>query len=94
MIATRALEPAWFRFQWDAGTKNAQMRDNATGWLNGAHPKGHDGKLKRQVCFNLNSNCCSFSVNIQVQNCSGYYLYYIDGTYPWNPCYLRFCGTD
>ena len=101
LLCDETLGPAWFRFQGDAGTKmptfcvpSRKCGTDATGWLNGAHPQEHEGKVTRQVCFNWDSNCCYFSVNIQVQNCSGYYLYYIDGTYPERPCYLRFCGTD
>ncbi|XP_044181279.1 uromodulin-like [Acropora millepora] len=95
------LGPAWFRFQGDAGTKMPtsctppkKCGTHATGWLNGAHPDEYEGKVTRQVCFSWNSNCCAWSVNIQVQNCSGYYLYYISGTYSGHPCNLRFCGTD
>ena len=95
------LGPAWFRFQGDAGTKMPtsctppkKCGTHATGWLNGAHPDEYEGKVTRQVCFSWNSNCCKWSVNIQVQNCSEYYLYYISGTSSERPCKLGFCGTD
>ncbi|XP_029182787.2 uromodulin-like isoform X2 [Acropora millepora] len=101
LLCDSTLGPAWFRFHGEAGTKMPTLcvpthrcGTDATGWLNGAHPEEHEGKVTRQVCFSWDSNCCFFSVNIQVQNCSGYYLYYINGTYPENPCYLRFCSTD
>ena len=100
-LCDNTLGPAWFRFQGDAGTKmptscTPQRRcgTSATGWLNGKHPEKHEGNVTRQVCFHWYSNCCEWSVNIHVQNCSGYYLYYINGTYSGHPCHLRFCGTD
>ncbi|XP_068716609.1 uromodulin-like [Montipora foliosa] len=101
LYCDNTLGPAWFRFQGNAGTRipNWCVPENrcgthATGWLNGAHPLEHEGKVTRTVCFNYYSNCCNWSVNIQVQNCSGYYLYYISGTYSSNPCHLRYCSTD
>ncbi|XP_015760282.1 PREDICTED: pancreatic secretory granule membrane major glycoprotein GP2-like isoform X2 [Acropora digitifera] len=100
LLCDNTLGPAWFRFQGDAGTKmptsctpSSKCGTHATGWLNGAHPDEYEGKVTRQVCFSW-STCCQWSVNIQVQNCSGYYLYYISGTYSGHPCHLRFCGTD
>ncbi|XP_068705238.1 uromodulin-like isoform X1 [Montipora foliosa] len=95
------LGPAWFRFQGNAGTKmpNWCVPENrcgttAPGWLNGTHPQAHEGNVTRQVCFTYGRNCCNWSANIQVQNCSGYYLYYIHGTSPDTPCNLRYCSTD
>ncbi|XP_068718908.1 uncharacterized protein [Montipora capricornis] len=88
-----ALGPAWFRFQGNAGTRipnwcvpRNRCGTHATGWLNGTHPLEHEGNVTRTVCFKWNSNCCNWSVNIQVRNCSGYYLYYSSGTYSSHPC--------
>ena len=96
LLCDKALGPAWFRFQGDAGTKMPtscippnRCGTHAAGWLNGAHPREHEGKQTRQACFSWRSGCCQWSVNIQVQNCSGYYLYYINGTYPGHLCNLR-----
>ena len=101
LLCDNTLGPAWFRFQGDAGTKmptscipSNKCGTHATGWLNGTHPETHEGNVTRRVCFHWHSNCCEWSVNIQVQNCSGYYLYYFSGTYPGHQCHLRFCGTD
>ena len=101
LLCDNTLGPAWFRFQEDAGTKMPtsyippkRCGPHAAGWLNGAHPDEYEGKVTRQVCFSWNSNCCRWAINIQVQNCSGYYLYYISGTHSGHPCNLRFCGTD
>ena len=95
------LGPGWFRFQGDAGTKmpTSCVTDNrcdthAPGWLNGAHPSVADGKVTRQVCFNYFSNCCIWSINIQLRNCGDYFVYYISGTPPEHPCELRYCGAD
>ncbi|XP_044181280.1 uromodulin-like [Acropora millepora] len=101
LLCDNTLGPAWFRFQGDAGTKmptscipSNKCGTHATGWLNGTHPETHEGNVTRRVCFHWHLNCCQWSVNIQVQNCSGYYLYYFSGTYPGHQCHLRFCGTD
>ena len=96
-----SLSPGWFRFQGDAGIKMATtcVPDNhcgthSTGWLNGAHPTVAEGQVTRQVCFNWNSNCCNWSINIQVLSCGDFFIYYISGTPPEHPCHLRYCGAD
>lgn len=38
---------------------------HATGWLKGAHPEEHEGKVTRQVCFDWSSNYYRWSVNLQ-----------------------------
>ena len=69
---------------------------HATGWLNGAHPTVEEGKVTRKVCFNWSSyGCCTWSIHIEVLNCSGgYFLYHFRGTPLEHPCHLRYCGTD
>ena len=96
-----SLGPGWFRFQGDAGTKMAttcvpdyHCGTHSTGWLNGAHPTVAEGQVTRQVCFNWSSNCCTWSINIQVQSCGDFFIYYISGTPPEHPCHLRYCGAD
>lgn len=100
LFCDNSLGPAWFRFQGNAGTKlptscvsSYRCGTDATGWLNGPHPTVEDGKVTRQVCFSW-SGCCTWSINIQVVNCSGYFVYFIDGTPPEHPCHLRYCSTD
>lgn len=92
-----SLGPGWFRFQGAAGTKlptscvpRYRCGTHAPGWLNGAHPKVTDGKVTRRVCFHWSSNCCRWSVNIQVRNCGSFYVYHPSGT---PTCKLRFCGA-
>ena len=91
----------WYRFQGAAGTKMAmscvptsRCNTHATGWLNGVHPTVEDGRVTRQVCFNWGSNCCYWSINIQVRNCGDFFIYQLSGTPPENPCYLRYCSID
>ena len=91
------LRPGWFRFQGDAGTKMPTtcipMRrcwTQSTGWLNGTHPEEYEGSVTRQVHFHWRSNCHYWSEDIQVKNCSGYYVYYLRGT----KCNARYCSTD
>ena len=97
----QSLGPGWFRFQDNAGTEmptscvsENHCGTNSPGWLNGTHPTVAEGPVSKQVCFTRFSNCCYFAINIQVRNCGSYYVYFINGTSPSNPCYLGFCGTD
>ena len=91
------LGPGWFRFQGDAGTKMPtsctpmyRCGSYGTGWLNGAHPQEHEGSVTRKACFHYPPSCCRFPKNIQVRNCSGYYVYYLTATIGT----VRYCGTD
>ena len=53
---------------------------HATGWLNGAHPSVEEGKVTKKVCFSWRRNCCQWSINIEVLNCGGFFLYHFKGT--------------
>ena len=57
------------------------IQSNIFIWLKEAHPEVHEGKVTRLVCFHWSPNYCRWSVNIQVHNCSGCYLYFINGTH-------------
>ncbi|CAH3133155.1 unnamed protein product, partial [Porites lobata] len=94
------IGPGWFRFEGSAGTRmptscppTLRCNTYATGWLNGTHPTVADGQVSRQVCFHGRSNCCNWSTNIKVRNCSSYYVYYLSGT-PGGLCDIRYCGTN
>ena len=97
----KSLPHGWYRFQGNAGTKMPtscvapnKCSTHATGWLNGAHPSVEEGKVTKNVCFSWGSNCCRWSINIEVINCGGFFLYHFRGTPPQHPCNLRYCGTD
>ena len=101
LLCDNSLGPNWFRFQGAAGNKMAatcvptnRCGTHATGWLNGVHPTVSEAIVTRQVCFNWSGGCCNWSINIQVRNCNGYFVYYISGTPPVHPCHLRYCGAD
>ena len=91
------LAPGWYRFQGAAGD---QMADKCVlsyrcgtwhpGWLSGAHPTVDEGVVARKVCYTVNDNCCTWSNNITVKNCSSYYVYELQK--PPFP-YLRYCGN-
>ena len=92
------LGPAWFRFQGDAGTKMAtscvdekRCGTHATGWLNGAHPTVNESKVTRKASFHHKSNCCFWSIDIEVRNCGDFYVYNINKT---PSCSLGYCGSD
>ena len=64
----------------------------ASGWLNGNHPTLFGDVVQRKVCFNYNSNACSWQTDIYIIKCGYggfyYYLYYLNDT---PNCYLRYC---
>ncbi|MCX4245001.1 DUF4215 domain-containing protein [Paraliomyxa miuraensis] len=89
---------AWYRFTGAAGTLMPESAPplyacgtDAPGWLNGVHPGVEDGVVPRQVCFHWSGNTCLWSTNVQVVNCSDFYLYSLPNT---GPCQLRYCGAD
>ena len=60
------------------------------GWLQGSLPYVKDGKVTRKVCFNRRNDCCRSSVEVEVRNCGGFYVYKL----PKAPyCQLRYCGS-
>ena len=63
---------------------------HAPGWLNGSHPLVAEGAVQRQVCFHWSGGCCQWQNNIQVRNCSGYYVYRLKST---GFCSLPYCGS-
>ena len=87
----------WYRFGGAAGTEMptscvGQYRcgTRSPGWLNGSHPRATDGIVRAKVCFHTNSDCCLWSANIRVRNCSGFYVYEL---VPPRGCHLRYCGN-
>ena len=64
---------------------------SAPGWLDGNHPLVADGVVNRQVCFTWESDCCFFSNNIAVRNCTGFYVYRLQP--PLLGCLSRYCGN-
>ena len=97
ILCDDTLGPGWFRFQGAAGTRMStsctppgMCSTHGTSWLTGTHPTVADGKVTRQVCFRWD-DCCQGITNIQVRNCSSFYVYYFSGT---SGCNHRFCGTD
>ena len=90
------LGPGWFRFLGAAGMKMptwcipaGRCGTHIPGWLNGTHPEEYEGNVTRQACFHCETSCCRYFHDIQVRNCSGYYVYYLRKTI----CHARYCGT-
>ena len=61
------------------------------GWLNGTHPTVAESVVTREVCYHALYSCCSWSNNIKVKNCSGYYVYELQKP----PFFFtfRYCGN-
>lgn len=90
------MSPGWYRFEGLAGDRMAEecvpMRRCGTyapGWLSGAHPTLAEDVVTRKVCYHGSNNCCRWSSNINVKNCSSYFVYELQRT----PACSRYCGN-
>ncbi|XP_078359243.1 uncharacterized protein LOC144643772 [Oculina patagonica] len=91
------LTPGWYRFQGAAGDQipdkcvdTNRCGTSSPGWLSGAHPTVAEGVVTRKVCYHWWDNCCFWSNNIKVKNCSDFYVYELQKP-PF--CDLRYCGN-
>ena len=90
------LIPVWYRFQGAAGDRIAdkcvpveRCGTFAPGWMKGNHPTVAEGVVTREVCYHIHE-CCSWTGNIRVKNCGGYFVYKLE----WGPgCPARYCGN-
>ncbi|XP_072893586.1 uromodulin-like [Hemitrygon akajei] len=76
------LEVGWYRFNSSGGWKipetvvpQGRCSGENPGWLNGPHPNVGEGEVTRTVCFTQAQASCYYSQEIQVKNCSGYFVY-------------------
>ena len=89
--------PGWYRFMGDSGDQipetcvpAGRCGTHAPGWLNGKHPTEQEGVVTREVCYTSKTECCNFKNNIQIRNCSKFYVYELQKP---PSCYLRYCGN-
>ena len=102
-LCDRGITTRWYRFGGDAGTQlpttcvprtdtnSLICHAHAVSWLNGAHPSVVDGNVTRTVCFSWAGNCCWHRKDIEVINCSFFYIYKLVSP---TTCSVRYCGTD
>ncbi|XP_071172639.1 von Willebrand factor D and EGF domain-containing protein-like [Mytilus edulis] len=93
-ISDHALEMGWYRMINDNGD---QIPTSPPGllhcgtihpiWLNGTLPVSEEGNVSRQVCVQSSSDICEYTITIEINNCGGYFLYYLDNT----PANSSFC---
>ena len=93
-LCDRRLNSGWYRFTSDAGGK-IMMPENTVPefhcgthdpvWLNGRHPDKEDGNVVLQACINSFGVVCMDKFNINVKNCSDFYVYYLVS--------LRYCSA-
>ncbi|XP_062892785.1 uncharacterized protein LOC134339928 [Mobula hypostoma] len=76
------LEVGWYRFNSSGGWKipetvvpEYRCSGYYPGWLNGPHPNVGEGEVTRTVCFTWGGNTCYWRREINVKNCSGYFVY-------------------
>lgn len=89
----------WYRFMGAAGVMMAtycipiQSCDAyMSGWINGHHPNKTYEKVSGSACMHYVSDCCYYSYNIEIRNCSGYYVYALLPTIDY--CNARYCGVN
>ena len=87
----------WYRFRGTAGTQmptkcvgQNRCSSQAPGWWNASHPLVEDGIVTAKVGFHWTSGCCTWSTNIRVRNCGGFYAYELRRP---PACSLRYCGN-
>lgn len=90
-------EPGWYRFMGSAGIfmpnsclGDAKCNTEMPGWVNGSHPSVAEGNVTRTVCFGLPRSCCSATTEIEIRNCSGFYVYKLVEV---PSCPMRYCGA-
>ena len=94
----KPMEPKWYRFSGDAGTKMVETcqtkpyvcSTHIPGWLNGKHPSVNEGEVERTTCWSYDSNCCYQRTTIKVRNCGDYFVYHLG---PAPVCFAVYCGT-
>lgn len=91
------IPKGWYRFTGQSGTSIAtscvekyHCGTQYPGWLHGNHPSVVEGRVTQTVCFRNDDSCCKWSVDVNVRNCSGFYVYEINKV-P-DICAFRFCG--
>jgi len=90
---------SWYRFVEPAGIKMPtevvdinHCGSRASGFLNGPYPTSVGETVTRQVCFHGPGfpSYCHFSKTVEVKNCGGFYLFYLENS---SSCDYRYCGA-
>ena len=78
----------WYRFTSFGGTKMPEnpVTDFHCGthdpiWLRGSHPTEAEGNVAREACISSFGESCSESLDINIVNCGGYFVYYLKPLY-------------
>ncbi|XP_078371962.1 von Willebrand factor D and EGF domain-containing protein-like isoform X7 [Oculina patagonica] len=97
-LCDRALAWGWYRFKSFVGEQmpTSIVSPNRCGtvspvWIQGTHPSEQEGTVTRKACvnfFNISKGCAD-SFNIQVRNCTTFYVYFLRPTYS---CAIAYCA--
>ncbi|XP_063416475.1 uromodulin-like [Mytilus trossulus] len=99
-FATRFWESGWYRVTSGAGEEmpteciHGGFRCGTAHpiWMNDTFPEAHQIKNVTACAADYNTDCCISSYDIQVKNCSGYYVYKL---VPTTSCPQAYCfGTE
>ncbi|CAF3152100.1 unnamed protein product [Rotaria socialis] len=88
---------SWIRFVGTGGTIIPMTPPHATrcggylaGWFNGTLPTTMGTVVNATVCFDVNISVCTFTVEVSVISCGGFYVYFLP---PAPICNGRYCTT-
>uniref|UniRef100_A0A8C5NCJ7 Oncoprotein induced transcript 3 n=1 Tax=Gouania willdenowi TaxID=441366 RepID=A0A8C5NCJ7_GOUWI len=87
----------WYRFTGLAGDAMPTfcISENHCGthapiWMNGNHPKLHEGIVTVPVCASFSENCCQWNASVDVKACAGgYFVYRLPSP---SVCFHVYCG--
>ncbi|KAJ7351106.1 Oncoprotein-induced transcript 3 protein [Desmophyllum pertusum] len=100
VLCDRGLQWGWYRFKTSADIED-KMPEKAPPefhcgthdpiWLQDRHPTVAEGNVVRKACINSFGVQCDVSFNINVKNCSSYFVYYLR---PPIYCAVAYCAGE
>ncbi len=97
--STGYFTTGWYRFTGGAGTQIATTPPSTGScgaqlpvWCNGTYPTTSGSTISTMGCVNVNGFLCSssYSIQISVTNCNGYYVFYLQ---PTTSTSIRYCTS-
>ncbi|CAC5411146.1 unnamed protein product [Mytilus coruscus] len=93
-ISDDYLDPGWYR---PFSSNGDNMPTSPPGnmhcgtiypiWLNGTLPTYDDSNVSREACVQTENDICEESIDVEIRNCGGYYIYFLQET----PANSSFC---
>lgn len=95
-LCDNMLESGWYRIISKAGERmptecivgGLRCGTMSSIWMNGSYPVTNEIRAVTACAANYNGNCCAYSHQIKVKNCTNYLVYSL---VPVAPCYQAYC---